>query len=60
MLRHDNGACRPVAVAEAATLVLCHIVKYLQVIWRSGIRRWNLRVLDLHMNCTGIDDTLKM
>ena len=31
--------------------VPCQVVEYLQLIWRSGTRRWNLRVHDLQMSC---------
>ena len=39
------------AIAGATILVPCHVVKSLQLIWRLGTRRWNLRVPDLHMSC---------
>ena len=34
------------------TILMSHmLVKTLQLIWRSGTRRWNLRVPDLQMSC---------
>ena len=30
------------------------LVKSLHLIWRSGSRRWNLRVPDLHMSCSDL------
>ena len=35
-------------------LIPCHTVKSLQLIWRSGTRRWNLRVPDLLMSCSDL------
>ena len=49
-----NGACRLAAVVRATILVPCHVVKSLQLIWRSGTRRWNLRVPDLQMRCSDL------
>ena len=46
-----NWACRLAAIAGATILVPCHVVKSLQLIWRSGTRRWNLRVPNLQMSC---------
>ena len=46
-----NGACR-LAVIFGAILVPSHVVKFVQLIWRSGICRWNLRVPDLELNCS--------
>ena len=42
------------AVVGATILVSCNIVKSLQLIWRSGTRRWNLRVPDLQMSCSDL------
>ena len=36
-------------VAGVTFLVPCHVVKSLQLIWRSGTRRWNLRVPGFQM-----------
>ena len=37
---------RQTAIAGASILVSCHVVKSLQLIWRSGTRGWNSRVPD--------------
>ena len=39
------------AITGTTILVPYLEVKSLQLIWRSGTRRWNLRVPDLQMNC---------
>ena len=41
--------------AGAIILVPCHVVKSLQLIWRLGTRRWNLRVP--HLQVSGSDLT---
>ena len=46
------------AIAGASILVPCHVVRSLQLIWRSDTRRFHLRVPDLQMSC--IDLTLKI
>ena len=46
-----NGACHSAAIAGAIILVPWHGVKSLQLIWRLGTRRWNLRVPNLQMSC---------
>ena len=38
------------ANAGATILVPYHVVKSLQLIWKSGIRRFHLRVSDLQMS----------
>ena len=50
-----------VATAGTTILVPCHVVKSLLCIWRSGTRRWNLRVSEnqrkmrhLYISSTGI------
>ena len=40
-----------VAIGMDSVLVPCLGVKSPQLIWRSGTRRWNLRVPDLQMSC---------
>ena len=47
----DNGTCRQPAITRTTILVPCHVVKSLQLIWRSGTRRFYLRVPDLQMSC---------
>ena len=50
------------AIAGATILAPCHVhdvVKSLQLIWRSGtrrwnLRRWNLRVPNLQMSCSDL------
>ena len=49
-----NEACCLTAVAKATILVPYHVVKSLQLIWRLGTRRWNLRVPKLQMNCSDL------
>ena len=34
-------ACCPTYIAGAIILVPCHVCRFLQLIWRSGSRRWN-------------------
>ena len=34
---------------------ICHVVKSLQLIWRSGTCRWNLWVPDLQIDCSDFD-----
>ena len=36
------------------TQELCHVVKSLQLTWRWGTRRWNLRVPHLQMSCSDL------
>ena len=43
-----------VAITETTLLVPCQVVKFLQLIWRSGTCRWNLRVPDLQMSCNDL------
>ena len=45
-------ACRLVTFARDNIPVLSLIVKALQLMWRSGTRRWYLRVPNLQMNCS--------
>ena len=40
------------AIAGAATLVTCHEVQALQLIWRSGTSRFYLLVPDLQISCS--------
>ena len=49
-----SEVCHLVAVCGTNILVPCHVIKYLQLIWRSGTRRWNLRVPDLQMSCSNL------
>ena len=46
-----DGTGNMVATAATVILVTWHVVKSVQLIWRLGTRRWNLRVPNLHMNC---------
>ena len=46
----QNDPC----IVGATILVPCHVVESLQLIWRSGTRRWNLRVPDLQMSCSDL------
>ena len=48
----NNGACCLAAIAGATILVPCHVVKSLQLIWRSGTFRFRLRVPHLQMSCS--------
>ena len=41
-------------IAGAIILVLYHVVKSLQLIWRLGTRRFHLRVLNLQMSCSDL------
>ena len=43
-----------VVIAGTTNLVPCCVVKFLQLIWRWGTRRWNLRVPNLHMSCSDL------
>ena len=43
-----------VAIVGANSLVPCHVVKTLCLIWRSGTRRWNLRVPNLQTSCSDL------
>ena len=43
-----------VAISGTAKLVPYHVVKSHQLSWRSGTRRWNLRVPDLQMSCSDL------
>ena len=47
-----NRVCHLAAIAGAVILIPWHIVKSLQLIWRSGTRRFHLRVPDLQMSCS--------
>ena len=49
-----NGAHHLAAIVGATILVPCHVIKSLQLIWRSGTRRFNLRVPDLQMSCSDL------
>ena len=42
-----DAVCRPAAAAWAT---ICHLVKFLQFIWRSGSRGFLLWVPDFQMN----------
>ena len=46
-----NGACHLVATAGTTIPVPCHFVKSLQLLWRSGTHRWNLKMPNYQMNC---------
>ena len=46
-----HGACHKVAIFRATILVLFHVFKSLQFIWRLDTCRWNLRVPNLQMKC---------
>ena len=48
----ETGPCHPGAIAVVIILVPYHVVKSLQLIWRLGTRRWNLRVPNLQMSCS--------
>ena len=41
-----------VTVAGDTILVPCHVVKFLQLIWRLGTRRYRLEVPILQMSCS--------
>ena len=43
-----------VVISGTTKLVLYRLVKSLQLIWRSGTRRWNLRVPNLQMSCSNM------
>ena len=44
--------CIPLVAVNGISVLVPYLqVKSLQLIWRSGTRRWNLRVPDLHMSC---------
>ena len=45
----EMGYVTLVAFAGTTVLVSCHVVKPLQPFWRSGTRRWSLRVPDLQL-----------
>ena len=49
-----HGACRPAAITGTTIQAPCHVIKSLQLIWRSGTRRWNLQVPDLPMRCSDL------
>ena len=49
-----NTACHPEEIAVATTLVPYPVVKTLELIWRLGTRRWNLRVPNLLMSCSDL------
>ena len=42
--------CYPAVIAEATMPVPCHVVKSLEIMLRSGTRRWNLRMYDIQMS----------
>ena len=44
------------AVARATVQAPSHVVKSLLLIWRSGTRRWNLRVPELLMSCSDLTE----
>ena len=48
------GVSSLVAIVSTTNLAPCHVVKSLLLISRSGTRRWNLRVPDLHMSCSDL------
>ena len=47
----STGHVIRVAINETTILVPYLQIKSLQLFWRLGIRRWNLRVPDLQMSC---------
>ena len=47
----SNQAYCLVGIAGTTILIPCHIMKSLQLIWRSGTHRWNLWVPDLQTSC---------
>ena len=44
------GLCRLVAIAGTIILVPWHVIKSLQLILKSGTRKWNLRAPDLQVS----------
>ena len=50
----QNGECGQADIGGTTILVHCHIVKSLQLTWRSGTRRFHLRVPDLQMSCSDL------
>ena len=40
-----DWACHPTSITVNSKVVPYHLIKSLQLIWRSGTRRWNLRIL---------------
>ena len=53
-----NRTCRLAAIAGVTILVPYYVVKSLQLIWRSGTRRFHLWVPDLQMNCSDLAEWL--
>ena len=51
---HTDGACCLLAIAGTTSLVPCHVVKSLQLIWRLGTWRFHLQVPYLQMSCSVI------
>ena len=49
-----NRVCRIAAIAGTPIPVPCHVVKSLQLIWRSSTSRWNLLVPNLQKNCSDL------
>ena len=43
---------------ETTTLAPYHVVKALQLNWRSDTNRWNLRMPDLQMSCSDLTERL--
>ena len=43
-----------VAISRTTELVPYHLVKSLQLIWRLGTRKLNLRILDLEVSCSDL------
>ena len=48
---YGMGHVKLAAIVGTIILVPCHIVKSLQLTWRWGTRRFNLRVPHLQMIC---------
>ena len=53
ILNH-NGTHWATTVAGPSILVPCHVINYLQLIWRSGTHRLNQWVPDLQMSCSDL------
>ena len=54
ILFHEHGVCCLVVIAGVTMLVPYHLIKSLQLIWRSGMRRFHLRMPDLQMSCSDL------
>ena len=55
MIYSVNGACQSAGIALVMlSWYSCHVVKSLQLNWRSGTRRFHLRVPDLQMSCSDL------